>query len=454
MDFNDFDDFDNVSTPKTNKKNQNHKTVKNNKSFDIMTLIVSLIGGIVGYFISNIVYNIVSNHLWSPLAIGLRYMIFMIILGLFVFIYSMINGNQSLSQNGVGKNIVFFILAIILTLLVSTLFEFIYEINLFSEDLVYNEPTSYVFIIDNSGSMTSSDPNGLRYDAIDKIIENKDDSFPYAIYSFNSSVKCEREVAPKSQGKTNLETVNSGGTKIKATLEELIDDYENGKMKGLGASPKFLLLSDGYASDIGLFSSISKTLQNYVKNNITISTVGLGRVDEDLMQNIADKTGGVFISVEQADQLENAMSSAISQTSNDQYNRTFFTYREVPSLDLLYAIMRIVFTALIGFVVSFSMLFATGKDDDTDIIFISSLITSVIAGLLLELGINAFNLPTNTITLLYMIIIASTFIHNYSSQIIVNDGNKYQSERYQSQNNKQIQEQKKKTSFEDKSIGF
>ncbi len=412
MDFNDFDDFElpeddnyfeEVKQTSFNRSSQSHK------QFDYQTLMISIIASIIGIIISNMFYN--SLDIWRPLAIGLRIFVFSTIVMMIIFIYSLINGNIGFSQYSTGLNFGILIIGLVLVLIISTLLEGIYEINFYSSN-VYTEPTSYVFIIDNSGSMSSSDPEALRYAAIEDIISNKDDTFPYAIYSFGNTITCIREVAPKSDGLDDYEPINNGETPIKTTLQQLLSDYKNGTLTGLGDNPKFLLLSDGYATDINMFSNISSILKDYVKNNITISTVGLGETDDDLMQQIALETGGVYIDIDDAQDLESAMATAITDTSDELYQRHFFKYRHVLKLDTLYAFMHIIFTAIIGMLLSLLSLFATGRDNDKKIVLISGLITSIIGALLLEFGINVIGLPASIMTYIYLLLIGMVFINH------------------------------------------
>ena len=104
------------------------------------------------------------------------------------------------------------------------------------------------------------------------------------------------------------------------------------------------------------------------------------------------------------------MQQAMNETSDNKYARTFYTYRNVPSLDFLYAAMRIVFTAILGILISSAMLFATGKGEDDQLILLTSVITGVLAGIILEIGINLFYIPPIIIRYLYFILIALTFI--------------------------------------------
>jgi len=385
---------------------------KRKETLDIITLMVSMIAGVIGYVVSGLVYSVARTFLPSFLAIAIEFLVFFIILGMMMTLWSVINGNLRAhlrAHHDGGKLFMAVLVCVAATFVLGGLFEFIYELTPSIKSPISTEPTSYIFIIDDSGSMSSSDPNGLRYSAITTIMNRKDDSFPYAVYSFNNNVNLLREMAPKSEGINTFAGSDYGGTYIKKSLEVVMEDVKNGTLTNLGDRPKFLLLSDGFASDIGLISSPNRILKKYAKNNYTISTVGLGSADDSLMQKIADKTGGIYVSVDQVADLETGMQQAITSVS-DNMQRTLFTVRNVPSLDLLYAIMRIVFTAILGFITSVAMLYCTGKGDDDVLIFKASIIKSIIAGLLLEVGINTIGMLPALVHFIYCVIVAMMFI--------------------------------------------
>lgn len=386
---------------------------KTTSELDKATLVISVIVGGVGCLAASLVYRLIWGVLWSPLAVGISFIVFAFVFIAVMCIVSMVNDNLgyhvSKYHDG-GKIALALVVVILLAFILGILFEWLYEIDFFGKPQGYQEPTSYVFLIDNSGSMKTSDPNGLRYQAIQKIIEAKDADFPYAVYSFNNGIKEERTLVPVSAGNNEFEPVNSGGTQMRSALKSLYRDYEKGLKSQLGDAPKFLLLSDGYATDIGLFSSINGILRNYAKTPITISTVGLGDADDALMQQIADDTGGVYLSVDHVDQLEQSMQQAMEENGDNKYARTLYTYRNVPGLDLLYGIMRILFTAVLSVLLSASMLFATGKGEDDQLILRSSAVTGILAGAVLELGINFLYLPPLLVRYLYYILTALTFI--------------------------------------------
>ncbi len=381
-------------------------------AIDFSIVVFSLIAGFIGNLISGGVYKFTKGIMWSPLAVGLSFMVFAIVFIAIMAFVNMKNDNLGyhLSKHHDGGKI-FGALSIIvaLSLILGILFEFLYEMNFYSEADMAQDPTSYVFIIDNSGSMSDSDPEGRRYTAIKEIIAQKDTNFPYAVYSFSDYVNVERELAPISAGNHKLEVNANGGTQIRHTLQDIYELYENGLKDDLGPRPKFLLLSDGYASDVGFFGRIEKVLKSYKKTPITISTVGLGQADDALMQKIADTTGGVYISVDDVSSIEASMQQAMTEDA-DMEARTLYTYRSVPKMDIAYALMRSIFTAILGILISCAMIFATGKGEDSQMIVITSLITGVLAGVVLEMGINVLGVPSALVKCLYFLLVASTFV--------------------------------------------
>jgi Ca-activated chloride channel family protein len=391
---------------------RSRSTNKPSKDLDVSMLIASIVAGIIGFVGSAIVYDLIRGQMWSPLAVGISFAIFATIFFIVMAIVSSSKGyleEHTMRHKDGGKIFAVAIGIILLTLLLGLFFEWLYELEMKVDGVKSSDPTSYVFIIDNSGSMDQSDPQKLRYAAISQIISQKDSNFPYAVYGFNNEVTTLRELAPISAGNNELFAENIGGTMIKLSLETLYSDYETKLKDQLGSNPKFLLLSDGYASDISFASGANKILKKYAKTDITISTVGLGNADEKLMTKIAQATGGVYIGVDNISALESSMQQAITIGADDE-QRTLYTYRSVPRGNFLYALMRIVFTALLGILISMAMIFVTGKDKDMDRIFITSIITGLLAGLLLEVGINAISAPAKTVRALYFVLVAMTFV--------------------------------------------
>lgn len=345
--------------------------------FNLVMLISSIVLGAGSWIPGLLVYNATVDVWPRPLVIGISFGILAIFVLLGVLIVSNLQGAFSeniLTGGGLGSVLVVIVVAVILIAALGSLFQWIYGLH-YEQELT--EPTSYVFIIDDSGSMASNDPNQLRYAAINEVLEKKTSDFPYMVYGFSDQVFLLREMSPISSGYTDISGNSTGGTSIKGALEKVISDYQNNVWEG-GASPKVILLTDGYATDWGWFKS---TLKQYSQNHISVSTVGLGSVDKSLMQEIAAKTGGVFIDIADAAMLGEAMESAANQYSVDDLLTTRYSTR----MGILFGFLRILFIAILGSCIGFVSAVAYGQMDASSLVIVSSIIQSLVGAILIEL---------------------------------------------------------------------
>lgn len=381
-----------------------------NFSFILLSAIFGLIAGIAGLF----VYGSLPEKMYGPIVIALTMLAFYAVFGLLVFLYSNISGVYT-SRTGGANAFLPFLAVCAVVLIGGFIFEFIYELG---ADYKVSGPTSYTFLIDDSGSMEANDPNIDRYAAIEKILKDKDSDFPYAVYSFSNEVVCLREMAPKGETVGAYTTPDGqwGGTGIKNVLEKTVEAFENGSIND-DKNPKVLLLSDGYATDIHFFTRTKPILKNFLKNHASISTVGLGsNVDEGLMKKIAEGTGGIYLNVSDADQLADAMEKAMSSYSS----RDLLTVRNVPKLDFLYFLERVLFMGLLGLAIGISMIYVAGLEHDSDLILITSIVKGFLASLLLEVLLGTFNMSQKVVNLLYFVIVAviisTTFVREKGSR--------------------------------------
>ena len=371
--------------------------------FNLPLLIVSAVFALIAMNTALIVHGTLENKLFRPLCIGITLAVFLLIMVILLFLFQNIRGAFGGGQDP-GKMIVAGLISVVVILIVGILFEFIYELG---GKAKFSNPGSYIIVIDDSGSMESSDPGYVRYAAIETILEDTAPDFPYAVYSFNSDVNCIREMAPRSQGGIPASPGIGGGTAIRGTLLKIADDLENGDLKK-AKDPKILFLSDGAPTDMGLFRSAKPIIKAYQKLGVSISTVGLGGgASKSLMKQIAQGTGGVCISVDDVDGLKNGMKEAIENFSG----RDLLTLRIVPEMDILYCIERIVFMGLLGLGCMFGILSAAGLllDKTDDLAFITALIRFMPASILLEILIQAVGIPEGIVDRLWFLIIALVF---------------------------------------------
>lgn len=397
--------------PIPHRKNMRTHPTSRGISLNAILLFITVIVGIVAWVIGINIYSFEANIIAMPLLIGIIFLILYLFLIVTIFAYSIstgifeeniITGSSQLSSSG------FLIIIIgVLVFGLSILFQWIYGMNYTNE---VQQPTAFIFVIDDSGSMAENDPQQLRYNAISSVLENVDPDFPYMIYGFSNDVEIISGMIPASNGIPRITGDSTGGTSIRAALDKVIQDKISGVWDG-GTSPKVILLTDGYATDIGLFKSIHGVLKTYVKNRISISTVGLGDVDESLMNKIAKMTGGVYIDVSDASGLAEAMSSAATQYTS----RDLLSTRYTTNLNLLYAVLRIIFISILGVIIGFATAVAYGVQESSTLIVVSSAIKSVVGAILMEVCTDVMGFSDKIIWLVLWILISLTLATKHTT---------------------------------------
>lgn len=342
-------------------------------------------------------YKTFLNQINTPLLIGLYYLglSLFIILGSWLtgaFMYHAVNGYQ---------DIVFrCILLCAAIMAVGCLFEFLYE----AVGRVHPiQPGSYVFLIDNSGSMKDNDPENKRYDAIQSFLEKKEAGTPFAVYTFADQSSLLRPMGPISQGLDLSAERPEGGTGIRTVLSNLYDDMNTGSIN-LENNGKVLLFTDGHATDMGLFGKwrFRKVLDKYSQAGVSISTVGLGNTDHSLMNLIAKKTGGVYINVDDTDMLEEAIQTAMDSRSV----RNLLVYRNYVRFDFLYTLIRFAAVLLIGLLLAAMKTYICEPFLDTRPVLLTSATGSLLAAFCIEFGMNRLGLAPRLMRFFMCILLA------------------------------------------------
>lgn len=365
-------------------------------------LIGSILAGIIYAVMGEVIYRTLQPQMHGVTLIAIYFM------GLFLFI--------GLAVWGIGKTVYSrFYRAVdmkqwmricMLMLLCTAVFEFLYEVQ-FEEKA---EPSNaYVFVLDNSGSMEESDPQGMRYEAVEKLLSEKPDDFRYAVYTFSDNVQQVRGMERKDAGVFYEHGENNGGTAILETLRTILSDINDGTLELNSDRTHVILLTDGYATDIHLFNKYKciSALKEYTKQNITISTVGLLNADQELMSLIATKTGGVFINVENINDLDEAVKQA-GKTGDDKWN--LLSYRNNLKADLLYVVMRILFVTALGILIAFQKAVICEKFLDTSAVIHSSLFGSILAGIGIEVGMNGLGIHPTVMRIAACVLISFTLL--------------------------------------------
>ncbi len=348
--------------------------------FNFLTVVISVIFGGAWALVGSLLYNLLKDVLWMPLLIAL----YITGLAFAVFVAILVSNSVCKNAKPDSKQYQKTLILIGIIFVCSMLFEFLYELSFSSHDIT--DPTSYIFLIDDSGSMSSSDPGNARHGAIYDILKDCDDDFPYAIYSFSHEFKQVVPISPASTAQNNsYYQVDGGGTDILGALKFVLNDIDSGNLVA-GACPRVLLLSDGESGEYGL----SNVVRECVSKNVSVSTVGFGSANVDFLNEIARKTGGFFVWVDDIGKLSNGMNEAISAYLNS--SRNLLDYRIEFGNNALYAVLRIAFMLIIaaGFVLIKVFMFSTF--DEKNVALYTFSILAALGAVGIEVGINALDI--------------------------------------------------------------
>ena len=184
-----------------------------------------------------------------------------------------------------------------------------YEL-LFEPETTVRESLDVVFVIDSSGSMSSSDPKLKRKEVVNKFIDKLTPSDRAAILIFdNYSKKLCDFTSNKDDLKKSISNLNNygGGTNLSSGISAALNmfDYsdENKKIKSI------VFLTDGSGSYSNTYTTKAK------EKEVIIYTVGLGSsVQKSLLNDISVKTGGQYFSSDDAEGLYTVFDSIYELT--------------------------------------------------------------------------------------------------------------------------------------------
>lgn len=360
----------------------------------LIKIAVSLCGGILGSFIGNIIYALLIDQWWKPFVVAIFFLILALSIFLPLFITSKALGDfDYFVKNPINKSVFKYLLPIVLIgiFLISMLLEFLYEIG---GDWSVPEPTSYVFALDISGSMQSTDPNFKESEAVSKIVNQMSNNFPFAVYTFSDDVECIEEMHNKSKDdiNKNWKFNYDGGTSMYGVLNKILDDYNNNKNSSDwvgGNAPRIILVSDGYPTDGDFFGRKSYDVAKSCRSNgVSICGISVVGADQELMKKLSENTGGKSFSIDDIDGLYDSLSSAL--TAKYFGDRTLISYRGFVNNDALYCVLRIVFLAVIAFLYGFLIYLANALYIDLKPILVIKVVTAIVAGVAFEFSVQAF----------------------------------------------------------------
>lgn len=373
------------------------------KKLDLRVLIIALVAGVAAGAAELMLYGALSDTMGKPMMIGLMMLLFALIMAVVITVVVCVSGSSGnclwfLESRGVL--VIATVLALALVFAAGMGLEWVYDRTEITTDI----GDAYIFLIDESGSITQSDPSGERYAAVNALMSSTPDNVPYMVYMFDDKCVKIRDLAPHSAGAVvrpaDADTTMLGLTFVEGALETVYQDLMNSSDQTV--TPHVILLCDGSANDLQP-GQASAVLDNYANSGISISTVSLYFANDALLQEIADKTGGGYVHVSDASQLSQGFGSITNVLSE----RDLLSARDLAEKDGQYMLLRILFLTLLGVLIALVKAFASGDEDSFPWIMAVGSGCALLGALIVEFGLK-LGLPVWLCQLLYWILLSIT----------------------------------------------
>lgn len=329
-----------------------------------------------------------DNHFYMPLFMGLLFAALLLVISLVVLAVSSLRRNYRADvitgMHSKGRIVMYLLGGILAMALFIFGAEFLYECNL--QIFGNSSGGTYVFLIDDSGTMDDNDPDLLRYEAISSILSGKSAKTNYTVYTFSDYGKLVVPMRTVGEGFMQYPEPDFGLTNMKAGLEKVVTDFENGVWTSKGEA-SLILITDGGPTDFYEISEVQDLLDRCVANNINLGIVGVIGANNDLMQEMATYTGGTFVDIKDITQLNDAIREVSGETG---FTRDLLTERDDVSADWLYALIRVLAIAVAGIVIAVCAALCYGNSKAFSFIIGANGVKAVLAGILMEV---AFLIP-------------------------------------------------------------
>ncbi|MEK4009221.1 vWA domain-containing protein [Paenibacillus sp. FSL H3-0333] len=376
------------------------------RKINLLLLLFSLLGAGVAFVLGELLLDRRPYDLPQMVLVGIYFAILALCVGIGALVAETISprlNGQSWKLRYLGTSWKMFPLMVVLLLGVGTLTEFVYELNFGGSKPVKN----VVMVIDDSGSMMQSDPSDRRYAAAKNLVQQLKKDNKVAVVTFSNEASVVQPLLPLSKAANRekvMEVISSlktteGGTNISGALAEAMKViHEDGADRGA----MVILLSDG----VSQFNT-STELTDYVARGIKVNTIGLALDDPSgasLLQNIASGTGGQYYDVADA----NRLGDVFQQIYDRLGDRTLLTERSDQTADSpYYAVVRVLALMLLGTALGLGLGIVFDNRHLARSFSIGGAVSGLVAGLVLESGLNGDTLWDPMTRLLALLVLAA-----------------------------------------------
>ncbi|MBD2866449.1 vWA domain-containing protein [Paenibacillus oceani] len=364
------------------------------RKVNVLLLVCSLIGGLAGFAVGEVILAEWEGRIPNALLMGAYFGQLALWIGLMCLIAELV----SPKLNGKGWRLRYakdgwklLVPATLVLLLVSgALLQLVYGLHLGG----FKPAQNIVVAIDVSESMKETDPNRESFRAAKELVQTMKPSKRVGVLTFSDQAELLQPLTSVSSqaakdtviGKLDSYGPPIGGTNIEAALAmamEQIEADQTDKRRSM-----VILISDGY-SDVDL----NRALHPYTSNQIIVNTVGVKSQDvqgNELLRNIALRTGGEYHSVDDVQKLTNVFEQIYR--ANQSWH--LVGERTGPAAgSLLYALERIVIVAVIGLLIGLSLGIIFDNRFLARSFSAGGALAGLLAGLILEQGLQSGDFP-------------------------------------------------------------
>ncbi|WP_379132150.1 VWA domain-containing protein [Paenibacillus sp. sgz500958] len=377
------------------------------RKINFLLLLFSIIGGGIAFILGEILLGRWLGELPSILLVGIYFTIVALGVGLGALIAEIISphlNGASWKQRYLGLSWKLLPVMLVMLLAAGALTEFVYELNFGGLKPVKD----VVMVIDDSGSMTQSDPGNSRYAAAEGLVARMDKDNRVAVLTFSDEAQIVQPLTLLSTTDSvnqvtaaiaNLQTTE-GGTNISGALSQALSVINGDKTGDRGAM--VILLSDGFSE-----FDTSRELQEYLDQGIKVNTIGLGLDDpsgSELLKDIAGTTGGQYYDVSDT----NLLAGVFQQIYDRLGDRTLLTERSDNTADSpYYAAIRILSLLLIGAALGLGLGIVFDNRHLAKSFGFGGAVSGLLAGLILEFGLSGHFFADALIRLIAVLVLAA-----------------------------------------------
>ncbi|WP_234124431.1 vWA domain-containing protein [Clostridium hydrogenum] len=356
-----------------------------------LMVLMSAVGGTLAFIIGEVLMDYFKYSMPHSLLMGMYFGILSLLVGLMCLLaevaYPKING-LNWRRDYISLSFKFLIpCTLIVTLVAGTLFQFLYELSFKKSSKVIND---VVLLIDTSGSMSKTDPNNERFDAVNDLLNSMNSTNRVSVYTFDdhtTKIKVMSYVdnSVKDDITNELQKYKnpSGNTNMREALDSAYDEIN--KSEGKGRNAMVIMLSDG-GDNYDLDKKFDKTMEPYNYAGIPVYTIGMSDGDNFYMlKKIAQASGGDYYNVKDVKNIKNTF----VKIYRDRQGRLLNDKRNgIYGDSTFYGCLRVIFITLISILISAAVSFVLDNKYLLKGFIIGGAIGGIIAGLILEIGFN------------------------------------------------------------------